>query len=83
VSHPDPGSLLPWRVVEAELRKRLENGYYAIGSRLSTRTLADDFGVSHATVYKALQSLAEDGWIALVPQYGSVVLEPPGKEPGG
>ncbi|WP_261994512.1 GntR family transcriptional regulator [Streptomyces sp. ME109] len=66
-----------WRVLE-ELRARLANGAYPLGSSLpAQRTLADELGVSRDTVQRALRALAGEGWIESRQGSGSRVVKSP------
>ncbi|MER6439339.1 GntR family transcriptional regulator [Streptomyces sp. NPDC001185] len=66
-----------WRVLE-ELRARLANGAYPLGSSLpAQRALADELGVSRDTVQRALRALAGEGWIESRQGSGSRVVKSP------
>ena len=63
---------MPSRRVEADLRRRAGSGEWASGQALpSVATLADHYGVSRATVSKALRRMADDGLVEIVPQWGT------------
>lgn len=68
-----------------ELRARIADGTYAVGSLLPTqRELADEFEVSRDTVQRALQELKNERWIESRQGSGSRVVKSPihsGKEP--
>jgi GntR family transcriptional regulator len=62
----------PSQRVEADLRARIEAGEWASGEALpSIATLAGEYGVSRATVAKALRRLADDNLVEIVPQWGT------------
>ena len=62
----------PSQRVEAGLRARIEAGEWASGEALpSIATLAGQYGVSRATVAKALRRLADDNLVEVVPQWGT------------
>ncbi|MFG2473921.1 GntR family transcriptional regulator [Streptomyces fagopyri] len=66
-----------WRVLE-ELRARLGNGVYPLGSSLpAQRALADELGVSRDTVQRALRALSSEGWIESRQGSGSRVVKSP------
>ena len=68
-----------------ELRARIADGTYAVGSVLPTqRELAEEFDVSRDTVQRALQELKNERWIESRQGSGSRVVKSPihsGKEP--
>ncbi|MFC5202552.1 GntR family transcriptional regulator [Streptomyces kaempferi] len=66
-----------WRVLE-ELRGRLANGVYPLGSTLPPqRALADELTVSRDTVQRALRALSGEGWIESRQGSGSRVVKSP------
>ncbi|MER5404307.1 GntR family transcriptional regulator [Streptomyces sp. NPDC002769] len=66
-----------WRVLE-ELRGRLANGVYPLGSTLpAQRALADELAVSRDTVQRALRTLSGEGWIESRQGSGSRVVKSP------
>ena len=65
-------SALRDRVV-TELRRRIADGAYAQGERLTEDRLADDFGVSRNPVREALRVVETEGFIVVVPHRGAVV----------
>ncbi|MEU6348720.1 winged helix-turn-helix domain-containing protein [Streptomyces sp. NPDC047072] len=61
--------------VASELRARLTDGAYLVGSLLpSQRALAEEFGVSRDTVQRVLRELASEGWIVSRQGSGSRVV---------
>ena len=63
---------MPSRRVEADLRRRIEADEWASGQALpSIASLAEHYGVSRATVAKALRRMADDGLVEVVPQWGT------------
>jgi GntR family transcriptional regulator len=63
---------MPSRRVEADLRQRIEADEWASGQVLpSIASLAEQYGVSRATVAKALRRMAVDGLVEVVPQWGT------------
>jgi AcrR family transcriptional regulator len=73
--------------IAAELRRRIEQGELAPGSRVpSTREITVRWGVAMATATRVLATLREAGLVRAVPGVGTVVAErpQPGRtEPGG
>lgn len=59
--------------VAEEVRRRIVAGTYPPGSRLVEDQVAADLGVSRNPVREALQSLASDGFVSIVPRRGAVV----------
>ena len=63
---------MPSRRVEADLRRRIEADEWASGQALpSIASLAEHYGVSRATVAKALRRMAGDRLVEVVPQWGT------------
>lgn len=66
-----PGEL-PTQRVARELRQRIEADEWASGDRLpSIGELAATYGVSRATVVRALRILRDDGLIVTAPSWGT------------
>ena len=62
----------PSQRVEAAIRARIEAREWVSGQALpSMAALASEYGVSRATVAKALRRLADDGLVEIVPQWGT------------
>ncbi|WP_020386194.1 GntR family transcriptional regulator [Kribbella catacumbae] len=59
--------------VLAELRRRIVDGDYAQGERLTENRLADDFGVSRNPVREALRVVEAEGFVQILPRRGAVV----------
>lgn len=59
-----------------ELRRRIVNGDYPPGQRLTEERLAADFGVSRNPVREALRIVEADGLVTLIPRRGAVVATP-------
>ncbi|MCL6737543.1 GntR family transcriptional regulator [Streptomyces neyagawaensis] len=60
----------------AELRRRISDGNYPLGSTLPPqRELASELGVSRLAVQRALRSLQDDGWIMSRQGSGSRVIK--------
>jgi DNA-binding GntR family transcriptional regulator len=58
--------------VEADLRDRIGAGEWASGQALpSVAALAEHYGVSRASVSKALRRLADDSLVEIVPAWGT------------
>nr|WP_275402447.1 GntR family transcriptional regulator [Streptomyces sp. SID13031] len=57
----------------AELRRRIVDGDYAQGERLTENRLADDFGVSRNPVREALRVVEAEGFVEILPRRGAVV----------
>ena len=62
--------------VLTELRRRILNGDYAPGERLTEDRLAADFGVSRNPVREALRVAKADGLVDTLPRRGAVVATP-------
>lgn len=60
--------------VLAELRRRIVDGDYAQGERLTENRLADDFGVSRNPVREALRVVETEGFVQILPRRGAVVV---------
>jgi len=60
------------KVVE-ELRRRVIDGVYAPGDRLTEERLADHFGVSRNPVREAIRVLEAEGFLVAQPRRGAVV----------
>lgn len=64
------------RELVSELRARITDGVYPLGSLLPTqRKLAEDFGISRDTVQRALRELKNEGWIETKQGSGSRVVK--------
>ncbi len=55
------------------LKKSILNGVYGPGSRLNEAELAESMGVSRSPIREAIQRLAKEGLVELVPRKGSFV----------
>ena len=62
--------------VLAELRRRIVDGVYPPGERLTEDRLAADFGVSRNPVREALRIAEADGLVVTAPRRGAVVATP-------
>jgi DNA-binding GntR family transcriptional regulator len=62
--------------VLAELRRRIVDGDYPPGERLTEDRLAADFGVSRNPVREALRVVEADGLVTMAPRRGAVVATP-------
>ena len=62
--------------VLAELRRRIVNGDYPPGQRLTEDRLAADFGVSRNPVREALRIVQAEGLVTMTPRRGAVVSTP-------
>ncbi|MGH3680478.1 MAG: GntR family transcriptional regulator, partial [Natronosporangium sp.] len=60
------------KVVE-ELRRRIVNGGYAPGDRLTEDRLAEAFGVSRNPVREAIRVLEAEGFVVAQPRRSAVV----------
>lgn len=58
------------------LVQRLVDARYAFGERILVRELATEFGVSRQPIMTALNWLAADGFVRIVPQVGCQVINP-------
>lgn len=59
--------------VLTELRRRIVDGEYGQGERLTETRLADDFGVSRNPVREALRVVEAEGFVQILPRRGAVV----------
>jgi DNA-binding GntR family transcriptional regulator len=59
--------------VLTELRRRIVDGEYREGERLTETRLADDFGVSRNPVREALRVVEAEGFVQILPRRGAVV----------
>lgn len=63
-----------YRQIEQELKRRIENGYYAPNERIGgSRELAEEFESSPGTVDKALQQLVDSGYLQRTQRRGTFV----------
>ncbi|MET9832869.1 winged helix-turn-helix domain-containing protein [Streptomyces sp. NPDC006385] len=70
------GGIREFQRVAHELRARMTDGPYTLGSFLpSQRDLAEEFGVSRDTVQRALRELVDEGWIESRQGSGSKVIK--------
>jgi DNA-binding GntR family transcriptional regulator len=68
------GSHRPLRdKVVGELRRRIVDGVYEPGDRLTEERLAEDFGVSRNPVREAIRVLEAEGFLTAQPRRGAVV----------
>ncbi|MCL6547813.1 MAG: GntR family transcriptional regulator [Alicyclobacillus sp.] len=66
-----------YAMVYERLRSHLEDGVYQEGDQLPAEAeLAKDLGVSLITVRRALQELADEGWLSRQPGRGTFVTRP-------
>ena len=64
-----------YRRLAHDLRGRIEGGEIAVGERLPTmKRLAKDYGVSLVTAFRAVQLLAEDGYVSTGNRRGGTVV---------
>ncbi len=59
-----------------EVRRRIVEGEYPPGTRLTEERLAADFGVSRNPVREALRVVETEGFVTLTPRRGAVVATP-------
>ncbi|HZX02614.1 GntR family transcriptional regulator [Kribbella sp.] len=59
--------------VLTELRRRIVDGEYLEGERLTETRVADDFGVSRNPVREALRVVEAEGFVEILPRRGAVV----------
>jgi DNA-binding GntR family transcriptional regulator len=62
--------------VLSELRRRIVDGQYLPGERLTEERLAADFGVSRNPVREALRVVEAEGFVEVQPRRGAVVATP-------
>jgi GntR family transcriptional regulator len=68
----------PYRQVAGILRRRIESGQYAPGTRIPTESeLVEAFEVARTTARRAIAVLRDEGLIYTVPQRGSYVTRQP------
>lgn len=61
--------------VADELRRRIVDGVYAPGDRLTEDRLAGAFGVSRNPVREAIRVLEAEGWLVAQPRRGAIVAQ--------
>jgi DNA-binding GntR family transcriptional regulator len=62
----------PYETVAADLRRRIEAGEWQPDEALPTNAaLAEEYGVSQATVTRAMRQLAAEGLVRTVPRWGT------------
>ena len=62
----------PFETVAGDLRRRIDAGEWAVDEALPTNAaLAAHYGVSQATVTRALRTLAAEGLVRTVPRWGT------------
>jgi hypothetical protein len=70
------GSKPPFRVILETLRTEIDGGRYQVGGQIPTQqALVRRFGVSRATVQRALEDLRQDGYLDSQQGRGSYVLD--------
>lgn len=73
-SAPDGGTTPRFREIAAEIRRQIEAGALAPGTRVpSTRAIVDRWGVAMATATRVLTELRHEGLVRAVPGVGTVV----------
>jgi DNA-binding LacI/PurR family transcriptional regulator len=64
------------RIIEQELRAKIERGDFLIGQRIPNESaICELYGVSRITAQKAVVSLANKGYLKRTPKIGTVVTE--------
>jgi GntR family transcriptional regulator len=62
----------PYEAVAADLRRRIEAGEWQTDEALPTNAaLAEEYGVSQATITRAMRQLAAEGLIRTVARWGT------------
>jgi DNA-binding GntR family transcriptional regulator len=72
---PSPAEALSERLAE-QLRRKITQGEFAPGQRLSEQALSDSLGVSRNTLREAFRVLAKDGLVKHEPNRGVFVTVP-------
>lgn len=73
---PRRGSQVPYRRVAGALRERLDAGEWLPGEALpGARVLAAEYAVSHTTIARAVDLLAQEGRLTVVRGWGTFVPE--------
>ena len=62
--------------IAANIRARIMNGEFAIGTPLRQAALAEEFGVSRTPIREALRQLQNGGLIEVLPNRGAVIRVP-------
>ncbi|MFD2615027.1 GntR family transcriptional regulator [Paenibacillus gansuensis] len=76
MANESPSKPMYERIFEA-LRQQIESKHYQVGDRVpSEKELGDEYNVSRITSKKALELLANEGYIVRQPGRGSFVAEP-------
>lgn len=67
---------IPHEAVAAALRERLDAGEWLPGEQIpSARKLAAEYGVSHTTAARAIRTLAAEGRLTVIENWGTFVAE--------
>ena len=62
----------PFEAVAADLRRRITADEWAVDEALpANAALAEDYGVSEATITRAVRLLAAEGLVRTVPRWGT------------
>lgn len=68
-----PQSLLDFAL--ERIREDIQNGKYAPGSKLSSKDIADELGISRTPVNAAINRLVAEGLAEAIPRRGTIVAE--------
>lgn len=72
----------PSRQIAAFIRAQIESGDYPPETKIpSILELKDKFEVSPETARKAIRILRQEGWVQVVPGYGTFVAKNPPSSP--
>jgi DNA-binding GntR family transcriptional regulator len=67
---------VPYKAIAGALRERLDRGEWLPGEALpSLRVLGEEYGVSQATVNRAIAELAAEGRVTTVRGWGTFAAE--------
>lgn len=70
------GPVTPYRQLAAIIRARIERGDWEPGRPIASEAaLVQEYGLARSTVRRAIQALADDSVVFVVPQRGTFVSE--------
>lgn len=72
---------MSYRGIADDLARRIREGEWPVGVRLPiTLELAEEYGVSESTAYRATSLLVDRGLLTGTPGRGRFVVQPPAEE---
>ncbi len=67
-------------IIAEEIRRRILEGQYKLGQKLSQKELAAEMNTSRGPVQSALTVLCQEGLVQIIPQSGSFIFNPTEEE---